>query len=130
MTSNEGARQLFVIDPISRLRPAKDSSVALMQAAQRAGQTIWICTPADLWAEALPPATGGLHGHGAWARARAIRLGDIHPTPEGWHVEDPWYQLGEEELLPLDQFQGVWTVSYTHLRAHGDATLSRMPSSA
>ena len=108
MTSNEGARQLFVIDPISRLRPAKDSSVALMQAAQRAGQAIWICTPADLWAEALPPATGGLHGHGAWARARAIRLGDIHPTPEGWHVDDPWYQLGEEELLPLDQFQGVW----------------------
>ena len=32
------ASQLFVIDPIARLNPAKDSSVALMQAAQRAVQ--------------------------------------------------------------------------------------------
>ncbi|MGA0162504.1 MAG: glutathione synthase, partial [Vulcanococcus sp.] len=37
--------QLFVIDPIARLRPTKDSSVALMQAAQRAGQQVWVCTP-------------------------------------------------------------------------------------
>ena len=27
--------QLFVIDPVDRLKPAKDSSVALMQAAER-----------------------------------------------------------------------------------------------
>ena len=41
-------RQLFVVDPVARLRPAKDSSVALMQAAQRAGLSLWWCTPADL----------------------------------------------------------------------------------
>ena len=41
-------RQLFVVDPIGRLNPAKDSSVALMQAAERAGVEPWVCTTADL----------------------------------------------------------------------------------
>ena len=44
--------QLFVIDPIERLKPAKDSSVALMEAVQRAGRPVWICTPADLCSQA------------------------------------------------------------------------------
>ena len=41
-------RQLFLIDPIGRLRPEKDSSVALMQAGQRAGEEIWAAQPSDL----------------------------------------------------------------------------------
>ena len=42
------ASQLFLVDPIARLNPAKDSSVALMQAAQRADQEVWVATIADL----------------------------------------------------------------------------------
>ena len=45
-------RQLFLIDPIGRLRPEKDSSVALMQAGQRAGEEIWAAQPSDLAAGA------------------------------------------------------------------------------
>ena len=30
-------RQLFVLDPLGQINPAKDSSAALMQAAHRAG---------------------------------------------------------------------------------------------
>ncbi|HJL68947.1 MAG TPA: glutathione synthase, partial [Prochlorococcaceae cyanobacterium Gl_MAG_24] len=41
-------RQLFVLDPLERINPAKDSSAALMQAAQRASIEVWACTPADL----------------------------------------------------------------------------------
>ena len=41
-------QQLFLIDPVTRLRPEKDSSVALMQAGQRAGETIWVAEPSDL----------------------------------------------------------------------------------
>ncbi|MGA0997344.1 MAG: glutathione synthase, partial [Vulcanococcus sp.] len=48
--------QLFVIDPIAQLRPTKDSSVALMQAAQRAGQQVWVCTPAQLAVRSSDPA--------------------------------------------------------------------------
>ncbi len=101
------ASQLFVIDPIARLNPAKDSSVALMQAVQRAGQPVWICTPADLSAVA-PLAAEGSGGHGAWALAQPVRLGPIRLEAGAWQVPSPWYELGEVCLLPLEHFQAVW----------------------
>ena len=48
-------RQLFVLDPLSQIRPEKDSTAALMQAAQRAGDDIWACTPSDLIARGDEP---------------------------------------------------------------------------
>ncbi len=86
--------QLFVIDPIARLNPAKDSSVALMQAAERAGRPVWVCTLADLSAAERPgPASG--QGHGTWVLA----------TPA---TCEPWYALGEPQRLPLQSFAHVW----------------------
>ena len=70
--------QLFVIDPIARLRPTKDSSVALMQAAQRAGQQVWVCTPAQL----------SVQGQDALVQAQPIRLAEIRPTASGWDLPD------------------------------------------
>ncbi|MEB3255664.1 MAG: glutathione synthase [Synechococcaceae cyanobacterium] len=99
---NDGA-QLFVVDPIERLNPAKDSSVALMQAAQRAGLPVWVCTPADIAA-----AEHGQAGHTAWALARPVQLGAIEAGPEGWRVPQPWHSLGAEERLPLQRFAHVW----------------------
>ncbi len=99
---NDGA-QLFVVDPIDRLNPAKDSSVALMQAAQRAGLPVWVCTPADIAAAEHAQA-----GHTAWALARPVQLAAIEPGPEGWRVPEPWYRLGGEERLPLQRFAHVW----------------------
>ncbi|MFM7269160.1 MAG: glutathione synthase [Cyanobium sp.] len=95
--------QLFVIDPIERLNPAKDSSVALMQAAQRAGLPVWVCTPADISAAEHPEA-----GHTAWALARSAQLEAIAPDAHGWHVPSPWHRLGEEQRLPLERFAHVW----------------------
>ena len=66
--------QLFVIDPIDRLRPTKDSSVALMQAAQRAGQQVWVCTPADLAVHGRDPA------HQPLVQAQPVELAAITPT--------------------------------------------------
>ncbi|MCP9926704.1 glutathione synthase [Cyanobium sp. CH-040] len=91
-----GGAQLFVIDPIERLNPAKDSSVALMQAAERAGRPVWVCTTAALMAR--QPSAGaapGAGGHGAWVRARPVRT-------------QPWHALGAAELLPLEAFAHVW----------------------
>jgi glutathione synthase len=89
-----GGAQLFVIDPIARLNPAKDSSVALMQAAERAGRPVWACTPADLSAAEQPgPAPG--RGHGAWALASPVTC-------------EPWYALGEPRSMPLQAFAHVW----------------------
>jgi len=86
--------QLFVIDPIARLNPTKDSSVALMQAAGRAGLPVWICTPADLSGAERPGPVAG-RGHGAWALATPVTCA-------------PWYGLGEPQRLPLDSFAHVW----------------------
>ena len=86
--------QLFVIDPIARLNPAKDSSVALMQAAERAGRPVWVCTLADLSAAERPgPAPG--QGHGAWVLATPVTC-------------EPWYSVGEPQRLPLEAFAHVW----------------------
>lgn len=106
-------RHLFVIDPINRLNPAKDSTVALMQAADRAGLEPWVCTPADLSAAAGPApvdrsAADGGQGHQAWARAQPIRLAPMRCTPAAWEVPDPWYHPGDPQRLPLSEFEAVW----------------------
>lgn len=102
-------RQLFVVDPVARLRPAKDSSVALMQAVARAGLEPWVCTPADLSAAAGPSSSADpTAGHQAWARAQPIELAPMRPTASGWEVPEPWHRLGDPELLPLAAFQAVW----------------------
>ena len=92
------ASQLFVIDPIARLNPAKDSSVALMQAAQRAGEQVWVCTIADLSAAPVPgapPQGSSLQGHGAWVVATPVNC-------------EPWFERGDPQLLPLTAFPRVW----------------------
>ena len=86
--------QLFMIDPVDRLKPAKDSSVALMQAAERAGLAVWVCTLADLAAaERQGPVAG--RGHGTWVTATPVTC-------------EPWYALGEPQRLPLESFAHVW----------------------
>lgn len=86
--------QLFVIDPIDRLKPAKDSSVALMQAAERAGLAVWVSTLADLAAAERPGPVAG-RGHGTWVVATPVTC-------------EPWYRLGESQQLPLEAFAHVW----------------------
>jgi glutathione synthase len=86
--------QLFVIDPIARLNPAKDSSVALMQAAQRAGVAVWVATLADL--SAGPAASEAVSGHSCWVLATPVTSCE------------PWYAVGEPQLLPLQRFAAVW----------------------
>ena len=104
--------QLFVIDPIERLRPAKDSSVALMEAVQRSGCPVWICTPGELSAlqrqEAACGSDATAEGHGSWARARPVTLHPLIAGPDGWRVPSPWFETGEATLVPLQGFAAVW----------------------
>ena len=94
--------QLFVIDPIAQLRPTKDSSVALMQAAQRAGQQVWVCTPAQL------AVRGSDQAHEPMVLAQPIRLADIRPTGSGWELPEPWFEAEPSRWLPLTAFPRVW----------------------
>ena len=90
--------QLFVVDPIARLRPTKDSSVALMQAAQRAGHQVWVCTPAQL----------SVQGQDALVLAQPIRLAEIRPTASGWDLPEGWFEADAPRWLPLSSFPLVW----------------------
>lgn len=64
---------LFVIDPPESLKEYKDSSIAMMRAAQARGHAVWICQMHDLH---------------LW-EGRVVVLAtqvDIQPGP-GWHIE-------------------------------------------
>ena len=89
--------QLFVMDPLARINPAKDSTSALMQAAQRAGVQVWAASPADLLAldQRLEGGATSTPGHGCWVRAVPV-------------TAEPWYSAGEAQLLPLTHFSAVW----------------------
>ncbi len=78
-------KQLFVLDPIENINPAKDSSAALMQAAFRASIEVWICTPSDLQAR----------GNKAWVVSHSV-------------IPEPWISINETESLPLSEFNCIW----------------------
>lgn len=98
---------LFVLDPIQRLRPGKDSSVALMQAAQRVGHQVWICSLADLAVEG-ERADATEPGQRPTVLTQPARLAEIRPTAEGWEIPEPWVELGEPQRVPLEVFPWVW----------------------
>ncbi|MGB3613398.1 MAG: glutathione synthase [Elainellaceae cyanobacterium] len=88
----------FIIDPIDRLDPSHDSSVALMEAAQLMGYEVWITTINALWVD---------EGR-AWARLTQLHLTPVALVDGQWSVPQPWYQLGESISLSLGSFDAVW----------------------
>lgn len=82
-------RHLFVVDPLGPIDITKDSSFALMIAAQGRGHEVWSCD------------TDGLFARGAEGFARC------RPT-EVRRVAGDHYSLGEAQTLPLGHFSAVW----------------------
>ncbi len=78
-------KHLFVLDPIKNINPVKDSSAALMQAAQRASIEVWICTPSDLQA----------HGDKTWVVTSPV-------------IPEPWIQVDSAQNRPLTDFTCIW----------------------
>jgi glutathione synthase len=110
--SAQGGEQLFIIDPIQNLDPSRDSSVALMQAAQRLGERVWVCGLADLAAVMSPAAVamdssaGSLHT--VVAMARPVVFEPMQPQRDGWDVPTPWFHAGTAEPCELERFRCVW----------------------
>jgi glutathione synthase len=84
-------RFLFVVDPLPGLRPEHDSSVALMEAAQRAGVSVWAAEAADLVA--------GSGGAAAWARP--VRITPAERRAGRWKAAARWWRAGAPERLRL-----------------------------
>lgn len=82
-------RHLFIIDPIASFQPKKDTTLSLMEAAQRLGSEVWGATLDDLT------------GHGGYAQVRATRY-DVDASAT------PFYVVKEQMVARLDEFQVVW----------------------
>ena len=79
---------LFIIDPPESLKAYKDSSVAMMRAAQARGHQAWICQVGEIhWTKA-----------GVLARATPISASAD---------DDDWYRAHEPQVRPLAKFDAV-----------------------
>ncbi|MBD1929634.1 glutathione synthase [Trichocoleus sp. FACHB-90] len=88
----------FIIDPIERLDPGHDSSVALMEAAQALGHEVWI-TQANL----LNVVDGK-----AWAVLEPVQLTPVHLVNGLWVGESVWFAVGDRTLSPLESMDAVF----------------------
>jgi glutathione synthase len=62
-------RFVYVMDPMDRVLPDKDTTFAFQRAAQRRGHTALHCLPRDVYVD----------GGDVWARVRELRVGDRAP---------------------------------------------------
>jgi glutathione synthase len=88
----------FIIDPIDKLIPGHDTSVALMEAAQLLGHEVFI-TEANLLT---------VINSQAWANLTQVELTPVQAVDGHWVVIDNWYQLGEKSLQPLETMDAVF----------------------
>lgn len=89
---------VFIIDPISALNPAHDTSVALMEAAQILGHEIWITEVQN-----LSVVNGKTQG-----TLTKVRLTPIERKEDRWVVINPWYELEESRTLLLEEMDAVF----------------------
>jgi glutathione synthase len=88
----------FIIDPIHRLDPCHDTSVALMEAAQILGHEIWI-TQANL----LSVIDGK-----AWAVLQQVELVPVELIEGRWLAVNPWFKLSPSAFTPLETMDAVF----------------------
>jgi glutathione synthase len=88
----------FIIDPIHRLDPCHDTSVALMEAAQILGHEIWI-TQANL----LSVIDGK-----AWAMLQQVELVPVELVEGRWLAANPWFKLSPSAFTALETMDAVF----------------------
>lgn len=89
---------VYIIDPIARLDPGHDTSVALMEAAQALGHEVWI-TEVHL----LSVAQGK-----AWAIAQPVQLEPVQQVADRWVAKDPWFSLGDRTQICLEDWDAIF----------------------
>lgn len=92
----------FIIDPVARLDPSHDTSVAIMEAAQTLGHEVYITQANQL---------GVIRGRAyAWLQPITMKPVVLRAFPGGsrWVSEPDWYQLGESKWCPLEAMDAVF----------------------
>jgi len=88
----------FIIDPIEKLNPSHDTSVALMEAAQLLGHEVWITQTHQL---------NVIEGQ-TWALLTPVSLTPIIRDQDRWIVEEPWFSVDQPTLQPLENMDAVF----------------------
>jgi glutathione synthase len=88
----------FIIDPIAKLDPGHDTSVAFMEAAQALGHQVWITQ-----AQRLSVIDGK-----AWASLDRVHLNPVKLHGDRWVAPELWYQMAEKILTPLEEMDAVF----------------------
>jgi glutathione synthase len=87
----------FIIDPIAKLDPTHDSSVAMMEAADRLGHEVWITQAEKL----------SVVGGKAWGFLKLIKLTPVILEVDRWVAQEDWYELGDETFQALEEMDAV-----------------------
>ncbi len=88
----------FIIDPLSKLDPGHDTSVALMEAAQALGHEVWVTQAEEL----------SVVNTQAWALLAAVQLKPAELVEGRWVVSEDWYAVSEAVLRPLEEMDAVF----------------------
>ncbi len=88
----------FIIDPIERLDPTHDTSVAMMETAQQAGHEVFITQATDLL----------VRDSQAWARLAPVQLVPVTLGENRWLAIEHWFSVGAAEWQPLDTMDAVF----------------------
>ena len=87
----------FIIDPISKLDPSHDTSVALMEAAQILGHEVWVTQAEKLMVVKSQ----------AWGLLQEVQLKPVELVEGRWQVSEPWYRVSDSVWHPLEEMDAV-----------------------
>jgi glutathione synthase len=88
----------FIIDPLSKLDPGHDTSVALMEAAQALGHEVWVTQAEKL----------SVVNSQAWALLEQVQLTPVELVEGLWVVSERWYTISEAVLRSLEDMDAVF----------------------
>ncbi|MEC4983316.1 MAG: glutathione synthase [Oscillatoria sp. PMC 1068.18] len=88
----------FIIDPLNKLDPGHDSTVAMMEAAQALGHEVWVTI-----AEKLSVVKGQ-----AWALLEQVELEFVELIDDRWIAKENWYRVVEVSGRSLQEMNAVF----------------------
>jgi glutathione synthase len=88
----------FIIDPLARLIPGHDTSVALMEAAQELGHEVWATQANEL----------SVIGGKTWAMLSRVTLTPVKLVEGRWVATEVWYEVEPPTLQPLEAMDAVF----------------------
>ncbi|HEY9833580.1 MAG TPA: glutathione synthase, partial [Stenomitos sp.] len=88
----------FIIDPLSKLDPGHDTSVALMEAAQELGHEVWATQAEKL----------SVVNSQAWALLEEVKLTPVELVEGRWLVSEDWYRSGGGVWRSLQEMDAVF----------------------